>query len=376
MGGDDALPAVRQRGVRPQPLPPSCARHERPSDFDAITVALPAAAHRGRRRLLPRPLPGDRPRAGGDLDRDGPAGPQRRRASAPSPAAAGTILNNLVALGVGRIVPVGFCGDDGEGYELRRELAALPGVRARSLPDHARAPDVHLLQAAGRRARPRARRAEPARLQELDADARRRWCSGWPTGCARSPPRSTRSSCWSRWTWPRRASSPAACSTTIGELAAAQPEPADPGRLAPRPGRLAGAELQDERRRAGRSSLGQPDGGRCRLDRTMVKNGCPGALARRNGRPVFVTLAERGIVGGRARRPVEHVPALPVRGPDRHRRRRRRRHGEPGRRPLLRRLAPRGHRAGRRRFVGGHPSARHNRDRERGRPGRAGRSYP
>src|SRR5271166_3474921 len=44
------------------------------------------------------------------------------------PGGAGTILNNLVALGVGRIVPVSFCGDDGEGYELRRELARLPGV--------------------------------------------------------------------------------------------------------------------------------------------------------------------------------------------------------------------------------------------------------
>ena len=44
------------------------------------------------------------------------------------PGGAGTILNNLVALRVGRIVPVSFCGDDGEGYELRRELARLPGV--------------------------------------------------------------------------------------------------------------------------------------------------------------------------------------------------------------------------------------------------------
>ena len=44
------------------------------------------------------------------------------------PGAAGTILNNLVALGIGRIIPVGFCGDDGEGYELRRELAKLSGV--------------------------------------------------------------------------------------------------------------------------------------------------------------------------------------------------------------------------------------------------------
>src|SRR5882724_11984506 len=46
------------------------------------------------------------------------------------PGAAGTILNNLVALGVGRIFPVGFCGEDGEGYELLRALHSLPGVDA------------------------------------------------------------------------------------------------------------------------------------------------------------------------------------------------------------------------------------------------------
>lgn len=44
------------------------------------------------------------------------------------PGAAGTILNNLVALGVGEIFPVGFCGEDGEGYELLRALRSLPGV--------------------------------------------------------------------------------------------------------------------------------------------------------------------------------------------------------------------------------------------------------
>jgi rfaE bifunctional protein kinase chain/domain len=46
------------------------------------------------------------------------------------PGAAGTILNNLVALGIGKIYPVGFCGEDGEGYELLRALRALPGVDA------------------------------------------------------------------------------------------------------------------------------------------------------------------------------------------------------------------------------------------------------
>lgn len=44
------------------------------------------------------------------------------------PGAAGTIINNLVALGVGEIFPVGFCGEDGEGYELLRALRSLPGV--------------------------------------------------------------------------------------------------------------------------------------------------------------------------------------------------------------------------------------------------------
>src|SRR5262249_40711868 len=44
------------------------------------------------------------------------------------PGGAGTILNNLVALGVGRVIPVSFCGDDGEGYELRRELAKHTSV--------------------------------------------------------------------------------------------------------------------------------------------------------------------------------------------------------------------------------------------------------
>ena len=40
-----------------------------------------------------------------------------------------------------------------------------------------------------------------------------------------------------------------------------------------------------------------------------------GGFARRNGRPVFVTLAERGIVGALASGDTRHVPAQPVRGP-------------------------------------------------------------
>ena len=44
------------------------------------------------------------------------------------PGAAGTVINNLVALGVKRVCAVSVVGDDGEGYELRKELAALRGM--------------------------------------------------------------------------------------------------------------------------------------------------------------------------------------------------------------------------------------------------------
>ncbi|MXW03710.1 MAG: carbohydrate kinase [Gemmatimonadetes bacterium] len=44
------------------------------------------------------------------------------------PGAAGTVMANLHALGVGDLFAVGITGDDGEGYELRQGLAAM-GVR-------------------------------------------------------------------------------------------------------------------------------------------------------------------------------------------------------------------------------------------------------
>lgn len=43
-----------------------------------------------------------------------------------SPGAAGTVLNNLAALGIGCLLPVAVIGDDGHGYDLRQELSYLP----------------------------------------------------------------------------------------------------------------------------------------------------------------------------------------------------------------------------------------------------------
>ena len=42
-----------------------------------------------------------------------------------APGAAGTVVNNLAALGAKDIVAIGFTGDDGEGWELRKDLSRL-----------------------------------------------------------------------------------------------------------------------------------------------------------------------------------------------------------------------------------------------------------
>lgn len=42
-----------------------------------------------------------------------------------SPGAAGTVVNNLAALGARNIATLGFTGEDGEGWELRQDLSAL-----------------------------------------------------------------------------------------------------------------------------------------------------------------------------------------------------------------------------------------------------------
>src|SRR5262245_51329108 len=47
------------------------------------------------------------------------------------PGALGTIINNLVALGVGRVLPVSIIGDDGEGHELRQALTKMKPVDTR-----------------------------------------------------------------------------------------------------------------------------------------------------------------------------------------------------------------------------------------------------
>ncbi len=50
-----------------------------------------------------------------------------------SPGAAGTVINNLVSLGVGRVYPIAVLGDDGEGHELQQALGRLAVVDPQGL---------------------------------------------------------------------------------------------------------------------------------------------------------------------------------------------------------------------------------------------------
>lgn len=46
-----------------------------------------------------------------------------------SPGAAGTVVCNLQALGAGKLHAVGFSGDDGEGFDLRKALLCSVAIR-------------------------------------------------------------------------------------------------------------------------------------------------------------------------------------------------------------------------------------------------------
>jgi rfaE bifunctional protein kinase chain/domain len=224
------------------------------------------------------------------------------------PGGAGTIVNNLAALGVGRIVPIGFCGDDGEGHELRRELAALPGV----VLDHfLTTTERHtftyckpLICETGR---------PPVELNRLDTKNR----TPTPASVA-------------EWT----ARAVAAVGPAIDALIVLeQVDLAGTGVITTR---VLGSIEELARKRPELPTLGDSRRGlrgwpalgfkmnAAELAAFLGRDDLPNldevkasaaALAARNGRPVFVTLAERGLVAAGPDGAVEHVAALPARGP-------------------------------------------------------------
>ncbi len=224
------------------------------------------------------------------------------------PGAAGTILNNLVALGVGEIFPVGFCGEDGEGYELLRALRSLPGVNAE-----------HFLQTPERRTFTYCKPlivtsgAPPRELNRLDS---KNWT---PT-----PPVVSEHFAGALQALRARvdaiilmdqvdvADTGVVTAALLSRLDALErgapviPIVADSRRglrgYPPFIFKMNAAELAALTSQSTPSSVAA-------VERVARE------LAATNGRTVFVTMAERGLVGAMPSGEVEHVPALPLRGP-------------------------------------------------------------
>lgn len=224
------------------------------------------------------------------------------------PGGAGTILNNLVALGVGTIDIIGFCGDDGEGYELQRALRSLRGVQTRRfistgyrrtftyckpLVMHRGAPPEELNRLDSKNWDPTPSQVEEHLVGALEESAAQAHAvivldqvDHVDTGVVTRGVREA-----------------------LGRLAATRP---DLLILADSRRGLAGWPAVGFKMNA--AELGALLGGQPPTELADVRAQAA-ELARRNGRPVFVTLSERGIVGALPDGTTEHVPALPVRGP-------------------------------------------------------------
>ncbi len=224
-----------------------------------------------------------------------------------SPGAAGNILQNLGALGAQSLWPVGFCGDDGEGFELLKALRRVPGVRL----DHFQRTAVRrtftytkpLLQAP-----PKA----PVELSRLDIKNREPTPADVETRLIASlrslAPSLDALVVMDQAGVPGAGVVSAAVLAAVGEIAAARPDLvvlADSrhglGRFPPLIFKMNAAEFVA-------LSGGTADAAVPQLLRGAER------LAAQNGRPVFITLAERGIIGAGPGSPAVQVPALPVRG--------------------------------------------------------------
>lgn len=223
------------------------------------------------------------------------------------PGGAGTVLNNLVALGVGTIYPVGFAGEDGEGYELCRALAAKPGVCM-----------DHFLQTRERHTFTYCKplMVEPGKApRELNRFDQKNWTPTPPTleEQLRKAVAAVAFQCdalmlLGQVDIPRTGVLTERVLQSVGEIARAKPE------------RLILADNRHSLRGFPPVVFKMNAAELAAL--TGTKPSCAVAdieavatdLARRNDRSVFVTLAERGLVGASPDGHTEHLPALPVRG--------------------------------------------------------------
>jgi rfaE bifunctional protein kinase chain/domain len=223
------------------------------------------------------------------------------------PGAAGTIVNNLCALGIGSVHAVGFLGDDGEGYELRRALSSLRNVAL-----------DHMLQTTERHTFTYCKPLvveegkPPRELNRLDS---KNWTA--------TPPQLQQ----------EIGASVIQLSQSVDAMILMdQVDLAESGvvtKLVREALHAAAGEnpklvvLADSRRglvdfppfvyKMNAGELAAFTGSTAVVEIEQVMQHA-GALAVRNGQPVFVTLAERGIVGASAGGMAEHVESFPPRG--------------------------------------------------------------
>jgi len=209
---------------------------------------------------------------------------------------------------VGEVLPVGFFGDDGEGYELHRALASLPGVTL-----------DHVLQTAERRTFTYCKPLiveegkPPLEVNRLDSKNWTRTPDSVQERLAASV-RELGASVDAMIVMDQVDSAETGVVTecirsSVQEALATNPRLivlADSRRgLADFPPLVFKMNAAELAVLAGTSSA----------DSLEATKDHASALAKRNRQPVFVTLAERGIIGATPDGIAEHVNAFPVRGP-------------------------------------------------------------
>ncbi len=223
------------------------------------------------------------------------------------PGGAGTILNNLVRLGIGGVHVVGFMGEDGEGFELRRALQALKGVDTQCFfasPERRTFTYTKPLVVAPNR--------PPVELNRLDI---KNWTPTPETlqqkirdALLRLGPDVNAIILLDQVDIPETGVVTSKVLEAVRELSGSRPDLlilADSRR-----GLQGYPPVCFKMNRAELAALTGADGD---LDLENVRLAAA-EVARRQGRSCFVTLAERGILAASAAGVAEHIPSLPVRG--------------------------------------------------------------
>ena len=216
------------------------------------------------------------------------------------PGGAGTIVNNLVALGVGTIYGIGFAGVDGEGYELRRALQAID-LKHFVFTDAVKT-FTYSKPLLMHRNRP------PEELSRLDT-------KNWSPTPAKVQ---------------QQLAKAVAAVRADAMILLDQVDIPETGvvtrRVLKEIQRLAGQRLilADSRRglrnfpkvafKMNRAEFSALTGHAKKVPLQNLANAAV-SLARKNNQPVFITLAERGIVGASPTGEVSHQPSHPLRGP-------------------------------------------------------------